>query len=496
MNLKITNKLLPFLEKKKRIKIAIGGRGGTKSQTVADVLAMKVQTEGIKVGCFREHQNTLEDSVHALLKEEITRMEVPGYRITDKAITNDSGGSFKFRGLARNMGGIKSFHGFKIFWIEEGEFLSEESLRTLLPTLRANDSELWITMNPKYEEDAVSQRYILPYYDELLKTGVYEDEDLYIVWTNWDENPWFPKELEADRKRDYENLTRADYDHIWMGYFDTKVESALIQKEWFDACVDAHLTLGFKPIGLKMASHDPSDTGPDSKGFAYRHGSVVLDVQEMVNGDINEGCDWAMDLAIQKGSEAFNWDCDGMGVGLNRQVTMSLQDKPIKVSMFRGSESVDLPDALFQSSVDSATRAGSDDEGSKIQDQKTNKQALKNKRAQYYLMLRNRIYDTYLAVTKNVYKDPDKLISFSSSIPVIQKLRSELSRMPIKPNGNGLFELYTKKEMKTQFKFNSPNLADSVMMLMRVPIFDEKVKFVMPAPLRPMGRISSTGRAA
>jgi phage terminase large subunit len=111
-------------------------------------------------------------------------------------------------------------------------------------------------------------------------------------------------------------------------------------------------------------------------------------------------------------------------------------------------------------------------------------------------MLRNRIYDTYLAVTKNVYKDPDKLISFSSSIPVIQKLRSELSRMPIKPNGNGLFELYTKKEMKTQFKFNSPNLADSVMMLMRVPIFDEKVKFVMPQPIRPMGRISASGRAA
>jgi len=475
LKLTITPKFLPFLQKKKRIKIAFGGRGGTKSQTFADMLCLKVQTEGLKVGCFREHQNTLEDSVHALIKDEIIRLEVPGFKITDKAINCESGGGFKFRGLARNMGGVKSFHGFNVFWVEEGEFLSEDSLRILLPTLRATNSELWISMNPKYEEDAISKRYILPYYDQLLKTGVYEDEDLYIIWTNYDENPWFPKELESDRVRDFRDLPRSDYDHVWLGHFDTKIESALIQREWFDACIDAHKTLGFAPLGAKLASHDPSDTGPDSKGYAYRHGSVVLDIQEMMHGDINQGGDWATGLALNQGVDAFNWDCDGMGVGLNRQINKAFEGKHTVVSMFRGSEEVDLPEAICENST-----------ASSIQNQKTNKEALKNKRAQFYLTLRNKVYNTFLAVTEGRYMDPEKLISFSSEIALLNKVRSELCRMPIKPNANGLFELYTKQDMKTKFKFKSPNLADSVMMLGRMPLFNQ-INIKLPKPITPMG---------
>ena len=480
MKLTITDKMLPFFNKKKRIKIAFGGRGGTKSQTIADILAMKVDTEGLKVGCFREHQNTLDDSVHALLKEEIKRMAIPGYMINDKHIKHIDGGSFKFRGLARNLGGIKSFHGFNIFWVEEGEFLSEDSLKTLLPTLRESDSELWITLNPKYEEDAVSQRYIVPHYNELLVNGVYEDDDHYIVWTNFDENPWFPKELNRDRIRDYASLSRAEYDHIWLGFFDTKVENALIQKEWFDACIDAHKKLGFKPLGLKMASHDPSDTGPDDKGFAYRHGSVFLDIQENKKGDINEGGDWAVELALQWNVDAFNWDCDGMGVGLNRQITEHFKGKPTKIVMFKGSKSPDFPSAIYDNVTDSSTI-----------DQKKNKDALKNQRAQYYLALRNRVYNTYQAVTKGMWKDPEELISFDSSIKLLPKLRSELCRIPIKPNTNGLFQLYTKDEMKKLFKLDSPNLADSAMMSMRVPQFGYQQQQQgfghIPQPVRAMG---------
>ena len=72
---------------------------------------------------------------------------------------------------------------------------------------------------------------------------------------------------------------------------------------------------------------------------------------------------------------------------------------------------------------------------------------------------------------------------------LIPKLRSELCRMPIKPNSNGLFELYTKKDMKNLFKFKSPNLADSVMMLMRVPQFDYQMQQQghRPNPVQVMG---------
>ena len=36
--------------------------------------------------------------------------------------------------------------------------------------------------------------------------------------------------------------------------------------------------------------------------------------------------------------------------------------------------------------------------------------------------------------------------------------------MPIKPNASGLFELYTKQEMRQKLKVRSPNLADCIMM--------------------------------
>ena len=83
--------------------------------------------------------------------------------------------------------------------------------------------------------------------------------------------------------------------------------------------------------------------------------------------------------------------------------------------------------------------------------------------------------------------NPDELISFSSDIKLIDKLRSEVCRLPRKHNGNGKFELYTKEEMKAKFKVNSPNLADSVMMLMRY-IHVEQAPIRMPKPIKPMGR--------
>ena len=58
--------------------------------------------------------------------------------------------------------------------------------------------------------------------------------------------------------------------------------------------------------------------------------------------------------------------------------------------------------------------------------------------------------------------------------------------MPKKPNANGLFELYTKEVMKVKFKFNSPNLADALMMLMDPPHSQYK-SISMPIPIQPMG---------
>jgi phage terminase large subunit len=451
-------KLERFVTTKKRFKIAFGGRSGAKSNTFGDIFAAQAKDYGNKTICLRELQNSIEDSVHALLAAEIKRLAFDDFEVTNNAIRLKGEDVFKFKGLARNPDAVKSMFGFKRAWAEEAQTLSDESIAMLTPTIREKGSEIWFSLNPGSSGDAVSQRFLDPFYSALLRDGYYEDELHLIVWINYTDNPWHSEELERERVFDERVLSKSAYDHKWLGYYNDTVENALIEAEWFDACIDAHTKLGFTGKGAKFAAHDPSDTGPDSKGYAARHGSIVYSVEEKLDGTINDGGDWATGLAIQQGVDHYTWDCDGMGVGLSRQTGEAFEAKPIKAAMFKGSESPDNPLGVYENCLDSG-----------VNGHKTNKDVFKNKRAQNYQRLRDRCYKTYLAVVKGEYQNPEEMISFSSDIPLLTKLRAELCRMPIKPNANGLIELYTKQVMKTRFKIDSPNLGDSVMMLMAAP---------------------------
>lgn len=456
--LTIPDKLMPLVEVSKRFKIVIGGRGSGKSNTIADICLMDSQTKGLKIGCFREFQNSIDDSVHSLLKDEIARLGLVGFNTQNNKITNAFGGEFRFKGLARNPDSMKSMHGFKRFWVEEAQTISDESLKLLTPTLREQDSEIWMGANPMSSADPFSQRFIVPFERELTKNGYYEDDLHLIIVCNYLDNPFFPDVLEQDRLFDKEHLTTNEYEHIWLGKFNDSIENSIIPVDWFNAAIDAHKKLGFKPLGAKIVSHDPSDLGEDPKGLCLRHGSVILDVQEKKDGDVNDGADWATDYAIYKRADLFRWDCDGLGVTLRRQISGSLNGKRIDFDMFKGSEGVDDPDEYYEADNEfDPDRA------------KTNKQTFKNKRAQYYWALRDRFFNAYRAVEKGEYIDPDTMISLSSDIDCIEQLRAEVCRIPKKQTGNGLIQIMSKDEMLKKHGIKSPNLADSLMMSMRPP---------------------------
>lgn len=452
--LKICRKLLPFLNIKKRYKIAYGGRGGGKSMTIAQILLLKIQTCGLKLGCFREFQSSIEDSVHSLLATQISALDLEGFDVLERKINCMGGGQVRYKGLARNATSIKSMDGFKIFWIEEGQTISEESLRILTPTLRSEDSEVWFTANRMSDSDPFSQRFILPFEDELRETGVYEDTMHYIVNINYDDNPFFPDVLEQERIHDLEALSEAAYNHIWLGHSNDTVEDSIIPVKWFNAAIDAHIKLGYTPSGVKVLSHDPSDEGEDSKSICYRHGSVILDVREMVDGDINEGCEWALSLAREYNVDKFVWDVGGLAVALKPQVEKALQGSHIDYILFNGAARVELPDDNY---------SGDPIKGDKDKD-KTNQEMILNKRAQYFSRLRERFYNTYRAVEKGEYIDPDLIISISSEIKCINKLRAEVCRIPSVPNGSGKFQIMSKELMLRRHKIKSPNLADALMM--------------------------------
>jgi len=485
--LQIPEKLLPFLEKKKRIKLAVGGRGGAKSVSIADILIM-MASQGYSICCGREYQNSLDDSVHSLMKTEIERIGADGFSEANARLSHRSGGQVFYKGLARNPESLKSLSGVDIFWNEEAQTISDKSLKLLTPSVRSvagsdREPEIWFTMNRGSSKDPIAQKYLKRAESALAKCGYYEDDIMLAIQINYDDNPWFPSELEAERADDERTMSRAKYRHVWEGDYNDDVENSIIPADWFDAAIDAHLHNGqeWKPLGKRVVSHDPSDLGNDDKGLCFRHGSVVHDIQSNPNGDVNEGCDWATDYAIGKNADVFVWDGDGLGIGLRRQVAESFTGKQIDQDIFRGSAGVDHPDSIYEAIDNNSAKP------------KTNKETFKNKRSQYYWAMRDRFYNTYRAVVKGEYVDPDTMISLSSEIEQMDLLRSEVCRIPLKPNGNGMIQIMSKEDMK-RLDVESPNMADSLMMSLAISDKINVIQDYVPPVIRPMGRNNANRR--
>ena len=471
-NLKVNKKLERFLTCSKQIKVAIGGRGSGKSIGFGDMLTMKMATEGADIYCLREFQDSIADSVHRVFQGSINeRLMLDGWSVTNDRVQAPNGAVTKYKGAARNPDSIQSAQGFKYSWFEEAHTMSQASIDKLLPTILRNPgAECWFGANPQSSADPFSQRFINPYIKELTANGFYEDELHLIVVINWRDNPWWNKEQEALRVWDYENLSRAKYDWIWEGKFNDEVEDSIIKPEWFDAAIDAHklerLQKAFEPHGMVIAAHDPFDGGGDAAGFAVRHGSIIKSVQCKTTGEVDVCCDWATDLAKEFDADCFVWDGDGMGTGLKRQVSDNFLGTHTDFHMFKGS--------LSGKGQDNAEMAYQELNDKKDSKPKTYAETFKNNRAQYYISLADRFYNTYKCVERGEYIDPDEMISLDSDgIPDIQGLRSQLCRIPLKKGSNGLRQIMSKQEMK-KLGIDSPNEADSVMMCLYMPDIEEE----------------------
>lgn len=207
MRFEIPEKLLFFLTEKKRYKVAYGGRGSAKSWTVARCLILFSLKSKIRVLCTRQLQTSIKDSVHKLLSDSIQSMGLDAFfditRETIRCTETDS--EFIFKGIQNNINEIKSIEGIDYCWVEEAQSVSEESWSILIPTIRKEGSEIWVTFNPDREEDATYQRFIAK-----------KPPDSIVALVNYYDNAWFPdvlqKEMEYDKEVDY-----GKYEHIWLG---------------------------------------------------------------------------------------------------------------------------------------------------------------------------------------------------------------------------------------------------------------------------------------
>lgn len=202
-----------------RYKIYWGGRGGAKSWQYARALVIMGAQKKIRVLCAREIQFSITDSVYKLLVEQIVALGLEAYyKITQNRIVGYNGTEFIFKGLRINVKEVKSTEGIDICWIEEAQSVSEDSWNILIPTVRNEGSEIWISFNPYSETDPTYKRFIL---DTPPDSAVHK--------VSYRDNPWLPDVL----KREAEYLKRVDYDsyrHIWEGEV-RKISNAVVFKD-------------------------------------------------------------------------------------------------------------------------------------------------------------------------------------------------------------------------------------------------------------------------
>lgn len=204
-----------------RFKAIWGGRGGGKSRSVASALVLKALQGSERVLCAREVQRSIRDSSKRLLDDEIERMGVRAFfTSTETEIRGANGSLFIFAGLRGNANQIKSLEGVTIAWVDEAQVITQASLDTLIPTIRAPGSEIWLTWNPLKAGDPVDATF----------RGATPPPDAMVIEVQHDDNPWFPDELRAQmewqRERDYEK-----YLHIWRGAYWANSE-AQVFRNW------------------------------------------------------------------------------------------------------------------------------------------------------------------------------------------------------------------------------------------------------------------------
>ena len=217
---------LEILFKPKRHKVMYGGRAAGRSWGCARALLLLGAQKPLRILCAREFQNSIADSVHKLLADQIANLHLEHiYDVQVSRIVSRPGAvpggqtSFAFEGIRNNITRIKSFEGIDYCWVEEANKVSRNSWEVLLPTIRKEDSEIWITFNPELESDYTYQRFVLN-----------PSDDSFVAKMTWRDNPWVPdvmlKEMEDLKKRDYDA-----YLNVWEGHTRQVLEGAVFAKE-------------------------------------------------------------------------------------------------------------------------------------------------------------------------------------------------------------------------------------------------------------------------
>lgn len=257
-----------------RYKGAYGGRGSAKTRTFARMTAARaadLASQG-KTGvilCGRELQNSLDDSSFAEVKFAILEDEYLRnlFEVGEKYIRTQCGRiSYVFQGLRHNIDSIKSKSRILICWVDEAEPVTDECWRKVVPTIREQGSEIWVTWNPERKGSATDLRF-----------RQNPPKDSCIVMMNYTDNPWFGQTALNDERIEDKEKRPDTYGHVWEGeylevkpgsYFTANIQKAKEQDRWL-------IDVPENPLHVIRLFADIGGTGAKSDNFVFWAGQFI-----------------------------------------------------------------------------------------------------------------------------------------------------------------------------------------------------------------------------
>ena len=314
---------LKFLFTPSRYKIAHGGRGGAKSWGFARALIILAAQKPLRVLCTREIQNSLQESVHKLLSDQIYALGLSDrFQILQAVIRGPNGSEFIFEGLRHNTDKIKSMEGVDICWVEEAEKVSDASWSVLIPTIRKPGSEIWVSFNPSIPQAPTWQRFVAnpPPGAQVVKIG-------------WQDNPWFPKEL----RDEMEHLKATDYEeylHVWEGEFRQFADGAVYKNELIKARQDGRITrVDYDPILPVQTFWDIGVGDSTAIWFAQAHHNEfrIIDYYEANGQPIDHYAKVIQGRGYMYGEHWLPHDAQARELGTGRSIQEVLEGLGLKV---------------------------------------------------------------------------------------------------------------------------------------------------------------------
>ena len=224
-------KAFEFLFSPSRYKIAYGGRGGAKSWSFVRALLTRARQQTTRILCTREIQNSIKDSVHQLIRDQIaTLLLADFFTVKESSIIGRNGSEFIFEGLRYNVDSIRSKEAIDICAVFEAKNVSKRSWEVLIPTIRKDGSEIWIEFNPELETDETYKRFVK-----------HPPPDAVVKKVSWRDNPWFPDVL----KQELATLKSRDEDaylNIWEGNCRVTLDGAIYANELRAAQMENRIT--------------------------------------------------------------------------------------------------------------------------------------------------------------------------------------------------------------------------------------------------------------